>query len=147
MDWRTEHILNRVRNGENDHLTLGLNGLDNFNDGKSKFEEPICMDRNYGCLRPGELEDIDRYKNKLDSLFTEDNSDLVLEIYEDHGSEGGECYQAYIIKGEHQKALQTYMDHRNEVGELIGKQYYFLSKLEYITMHPDQFIVVWAGPY
>lgn len=80
---------------------------------------------------------------ELNKLFNSGH-DIVLETNQGYDDEGGDCYQAYIIKPEHKEAFWKYY---NENIDRDGKMLWQLCIFEYILANPSHFITLWAGPY
>jgi len=144
MHWQAEHILHRVINqSQNDCMNIQLRGIDCWRKmDDDEFMEPVCMNRE---SKEDDEALINKYEEKLHSLFEDEGYDIALETYTDHGSEGGEAYCVYLIRETFAKDLQAYWDAQE--AKYPNRHMYFLSTLEYITKHPNQFILVWAGPY
>lgn len=126
--YQTAHVLeNVVRNyNSNVSLTKGLNRM---------FDPSV----------DSEPSDPELIRSVLDDLFNS-GAWLALETYENWDDEGGQCYQAYIVSPEF---VQLYHKDRDQVvyPPVDKQQPDLLFTHRHIVEHPEQYWLVWAGPY
>ena len=80
---------------------------------------------------------------RLDFLFLAGHA-IILESDIGYDDDGGNCYQAYILKPEHKEAYDKHYFHSLEDENMANSS---LVAFQYILAYPDHFISVWAGPY
>lgn len=124
--YQTAHILENVVRNYNSQVSLTRQPGRYFLDGDPEPGDPEL-------IRPF-----------LDRLFQK-GAWLALETYENWDDEGGQCYQAYIVAPEHVKAYHEAKDLAMYPAD--GEPYDGLFVHRHLASHPDQYFLVWAGPY
>lgn len=123
MNYQTQRIITSVQNNYNFLMTLNLQGC-------NEFAEP-------GSPDPA---DPKSFEEQLDSLFN-NGASIAFEILNGWDDEGGQSYNAYIIKPEFFSHYQYFLDSN------MDKQLYNFSVMTYISQNPNHFAHVWAGPF
>ncbi len=125
--YHTGRIINRVAENYNHDMVLQFSPINgHFND---EDTEPDRIDQSM--------------VTRLDFLFLA-GAEIVLETDIGYDDDGGNCYQAYIIKPEHKAEYDKHYFHSLEDENMANSS---LVAFTYILAHPDHFISVWAGPY
>lgn len=125
LNYQTKRLIKRVNNNYNDKAHLHLDPADAY----FQSEKDPCP-----------IEDL---IPELETLFNQ-GADIILETNQGYDDEGGDCYQAYIIRPEFKATFQHYYDLNYERD---GKCLFQLCIMEYITQNPEHIITLWAGPY
>lgn len=123
LHYQTRRIITRVQNNYNTDTLIHTAPADEYLTG-----EPVPVQE----LVP-----------ELEKLFGSGH-DIILETNQGYDDEGGDCYQAFLIKPEHKEAFNAYFDTNYE---RAGKMLWQLSIMEYITKNPSHIITIWAGAY
>lgn len=125
LHYQTRRIINRVQNNYNTDALIHTAPADEYFTGQT---EPAPVQE----LVP-----------ELEKLFNSGH-DIILETNQGYDDEGGDCYQAFLIKPEHKEEFNAYFD-RNY--DRDGKMLWQLSIMEYITKYPSHIVTIWAGAY
>lgn len=118
-NYQTLRILKMVGCNDNQEINISTDPKDNV----IHYAEPEIME-------------------KLDKLF-DDGADIILETNQGYDDDGGDCYQAYVIKAEHKEEFNRFWNQRME----DNQDHWQLAIFCYILTNPEHIITVWAGPY